>query len=177
MKGSTGYSLYFNRHVPIQIATDSSRKIIACSRVTDSPQGTTIGVWSDTCSDFAAKGWASKDDCLKDGRWHHVYTNDKDGKGDSDDFQRIADYIHQGAIVRVGVPPQLGHDALSEICTSTARQYDKLVCLGAARGGVPDWMTPKVSATGGVVFFSDGRLVYDYPSSFVRVDMKWYVKF
>lgn len=179
MKGSTGYGLHFSRSIPLQIATDNNKKIESCSRITDNPQGTTVGIWSDNCSDFAAKGWASKDSCVKDGRWHHVYTNDDNGIGKSEDFEKIVDYIHQGAVVRVGIPPEtgLGHDALSELCVSTARQYGKLVCLGGARGGVPDWHKPEVSGVGGVVFFSDGRLVYNYPSSVVRVSMKWYVKF
>lgn len=57
LKGNTGYNLYFNRSVPLQIATDASGTITACARASEVVHGTTQGVWSDTCNDFAAKGW------------------------------------------------------------------------------------------------------------------------
>lgn len=46
------------------------------------------GLYSETCTDFSARGWATQDDCLHDGRWHKVY--DQTGTGSIADVKTHA---------------------------------------------------------------------------------------
>lgn len=180
LKGNTGYNLYFNRSVPLQIATDTTGNITACARAAEVVHGTTQGVWSDTCNDFAAKGWPTKDACIKDGRWHRLYSHNSNGIPTFGTMNGLVNYINEGAEVKIGIPAGsflATADGYFEKCTSTIRDNGKLLCLGTARMGVPDWDTPIIRGVFGVVFFSTGLLVYDAPSTSVRVSLDWYVKF
>ncbi len=180
LKGNTGYGLYFNRSIPLQIATDMAGKITDCSRAAEVVHGTTQGVWSETCDDFAAKGWPAKDSCLKDGRWHKVYSHTSTGTPTYGSMSALIKDIDEGADVKVSIPAGgfVGTaDAHSERCVSTIRDNGMLLCLGSARLGVTDWVTPVSDATGGVVYYSTGRLIYHAPSTVVNVPLNWHVKF
>lgn len=180
LKGNTGYNLYFNRSIPLQIATDSARNITACSRASEVVHGTTQGVWSDNCSDFAAKGWPSKEACMKDGRWHLVYSHSATGAATYGTLSSLIQLIEQGPEVKVAIPagawaPNI--DGHYEHCISTIRLDTKLACLTTAREAIPDWNTPVIKGVPGVVYFSTGMLVYREPSDKVNVPLSWYVKF
>jgi hypothetical protein len=180
LKGNTGYNLYFNRSIPLQIATDTSGNITACSRASEVVHGSQQGVWSDNCNDFAAKGWPSKDACLKDGRWHLAYSHNASGTPTLGNINTLIGYIEEGAEVKVRLPAggfAPGIDGFYESCVSTIRNAGKLACLSSSRQAVPDWNTPVIKEVGGVVYFSNGMLVYKEPSDMVRVPMQWYVKF
>lgn len=180
LKGNTGYSLYFNRNIPLQIATDAAGNISACSRASEVVHGTTVGVWSDTCADFASKGWPSKDACLKDGRWHMAYSHTATGAPTYGTLNGLIALIEQGPEVKVRLPAggfAPGIDGFYESCVSTIRNAGKLACLSSSREGIPDWNTPIMKGISGVVYFSTGQLVYREPSDSVKVPMQWWVKF
>lgn len=180
LKGNTGYNLYFNRSIPLQIATDAARNITACSRASEVVHGTTVGVWSDNCNDFAAKGWPSKDACMKDGRWHLAYSHTASGAPTLGTLNGLIALIEQGPEVKVRLPAggfAPGIDGFYESCVSTIRNAGKLACLSNSRQGIPDWNTPVMKGISGVVYFSTGQLVYREPSDSVQVPMQWWVKF
>ena len=180
LKGSTGYNLYFNRSIPLQIATDPGGNITACSRASEVAHGSQQGVWSENCADFAAKGWPSKDACMKDGRWHMAYSHTAGGAPTFSNVNTLIGYIEEGAQVKVRLPPggfAPGIDGFYESCVSTIRYSGKLACLSSSRVGIPDWNTPVIAGIGGGVYFTTGMLVYKEPSSSVNAPMQWYVKF
>ena len=102
-KGDTGLSLYFNRKVPIIISTNLTNNITNCTRVASSLTGPRKGVYSKTCNDFAAMGWASKMACLQDGKWHHVFSNDEAGLPSFGAVANFANYIQEGADAKVSI--------------------------------------------------------------------------
>ncbi len=55
------------------------------------------GLYSETCTDFATRGWASESDCLHDGRWHQVYDRNT-GAGS---VAAIRTHVDAGASLRV----------------------------------------------------------------------------
>ncbi len=178
LKGNTGYNLNFNRSIPLQIATDPGGKITACSRASEVVHGTTQGAWSDTCTDFAAKGWPSKDACLKDGRWHLVFQNTSTGAITRGSLSEMEGFSSQGAIFRIQAPPgSYGFGANHELCQSFAVHGSDMVCIGGARTGVPDWTQKTIGSVSAAVWFSNGKLVIEAPNTHVYVGMDWYAKF
>lgn len=164
LKGNTGYNLYFNRSIPLHIATDMTGKITACGRAAEVAHGTTQGVWSETCADFAAKGWPSKDACLKDGRWHKVFENSAGGGVIFGSRIAVRDLVREGAQVgvSVGVPnPYFG--ASFDLCASIVVSNDttsNLECLTHVRSGGGDWDTSTAGASrDNAGYFSDGTVV------------------
>lgn len=65
------------------------------------------GSYSEKCDDYAAKGWSSKEECLKDGGWHLVVEVPAGGgtptTGSVDDLYR---HIEAGTDVKVIIPEQ-----------------------------------------------------------------------
>ena len=57
----------------------------------------TTGLYSETCTDFASRGWASSSDCLHDGRWHLAY----DRATGAGSVAGVRAHIEEGASVRV----------------------------------------------------------------------------
>jgi hypothetical protein len=55
------------------------------------------GLYSETCTDFAARGWASLFDCQHDGRWHKVYDRTTGAGAIAD----IRTHVDAGASLRV----------------------------------------------------------------------------
>ncbi len=63
---------------------------------------TNRGVRSVNCDDYALKGWASRSDCLQDGRWHEAYRH----LGGTVQYGTVAElkaHVHAGADVKVTV--------------------------------------------------------------------------
>lgn len=131
-KSKSGTGIVFNRQVPIHISTDTAGRLVSCSRMSEPTQGTSQGVYSRTCLDFAAKGWPSKEACLQDGRWHLVYGN---GAGGGTNFGRIKDLedaIEEGAEIKA----LYNNKKNSEICQSVYRSdigSRPIYCLGGVR--------------------------------------------
>lgn len=70
------------------------------------------------CTAYAANGWSSKNECLYDGRWHKVQSNDSGGaKPNSDLYSAVA----AGASIKVVIPSNnylpLGQAACGNIFT------------------------------------------------------------
>ncbi len=102
--------------------------------------------FSEKCDDYAAIGFASKDDCLKDGSWHLVVETPQGGGspivGSVDELQR---HVDAGTDVKVIVPEQRlysGGSALSitysgnEECQQVYRSQSgnrPIYCLTSAR--------------------------------------------
>lgn len=58
------------------------------------------GCYSLTCNTWDSSGFSSKDDCLKDGRWHLVYQNDEDGNALGGSLEALKAYAMMGAEVK-----------------------------------------------------------------------------
>lgn len=58
------------------------------------------GCYSLTCNTWASSGFASKDECIKDGRWHLVYQNDESGNAVGGSLEALKTYVMMGAEVR-----------------------------------------------------------------------------
>lgn len=69
-------------------------------------EGTGGGDYSEKCDDYAAKGWASKEDCLKDGNWHLVVVVPPGGTPTPDSVDDLTKYIEEGTDVKVIIPEQ-----------------------------------------------------------------------
>ncbi|HEY1079864.1 MAG TPA: hypothetical protein VGE46_07195 [Bdellovibrio sp.] len=71
--------------------------------------GTTGGEvgYSETCDDYASAGWASKEDCLKDGEWHLVIEVPAGGGAPTiGSIEEINRHVQAGTDVKVIIPEQ-----------------------------------------------------------------------
>lgn len=151
---------------------------MSCGRLSEPSQGTTEGVWSFSCDDFASKGWPSKDACIKDGRWHLVFQVTAGGSVTKGSLEEMISLSNQGGSFRVQIPAgTLGFRAGYDFCSGLAVVGNDMACLISARPGVPDWNAKTISSPGAVVYFSNGKLVYNAPNENVYVPIDWFVKF
>ncbi len=181
LEGGSGYSKNFNRTVPIHLATDSLGSIVSCSRMSQPTQGTVVGVWSETCVDFASKGWPSKDACLKDGRWHRVYSNTIAGAVSFGALSNLATAIQEGAQVKVRVADgSLGFTNSYDMCASMSGHEavpGALACLVGSRPGIPNWALKNAGNPQAVVYYTNGKLVYAAPDAHVYLGLHWYIRY
>lgn len=178
LKGNTGYNLNFKRTIPLNIATNSAKKIVSCGRLSEPSQGTTEGIWSLTCDDFAAKGWPTRDACIKDGRWHLIFQATAGGSITRGSLEEMITLANEGGMFRIQVQPgTLGFRAGYDLCSGLAVIGNDIACLVTARSGVPDWNTKHISPPVSVVYFSNGKLVFGAPNDNVFVPLDWFVKF
>lgn len=114
----------------------------------NSGDGSGGGTYSEKCDDFAAKGWSSKEECLKDGNWHVVVEVPAGGgvptTGSVDELER---HVQAGTDVKVIIPEQalfLNGSALNitmsgnEECQQVYRSQAgsrPIYCLTTARFG------------------------------------------
>lgn len=83
----------------------AKEQLIVCLKMSgsDSPvwqAATNTRRFSLTCEDWSASGFASKDACVMDGRWHLVYQNDENGGATGGSFEDLKRYAEQGADVK-----------------------------------------------------------------------------
>ena len=176
LKANNGFKISMQRTIPIHISTDSSKKITHCSRVAEPSQGTEIGVWSKTCDDFSAKGWPTKESCLKDGRWHVVYEVESSGSITRGSVSQLTDLINDGAALRVRYF-LTGVDGTYDLCTGAASYNGDVACLISQRPGVPDWINKTISSDNPVVYFSNGKVVYNASNANMMAKLEWWAKF
>lgn len=81
------------------------QNLIVCLKL----QGSETPIWqaatssrrySLTCEDWSASGFASKDTCIMDGRWHLVYQNDASGKAAGGSLEDLKRYAEMGADIK-----------------------------------------------------------------------------
>lgn len=179
MNADTGKLTTLSRAINLILRTDGSGNIKTCSRVNaHSVDSFEPGDFSVTCYDFLAKGWSSRDDCLKDGRWHLVYSIDNNGDtliGSSGEF---LSYIRAGAVAKVGVKEDsVDKYELCQVINRNLSKQDELSCITSTRTNENKWIgsTRRVRGIDGVVYMNDGN-------SYTRTETKknatnWYIKF
>lgn len=152
------------------------------------------GSYSMKCDDYAAVGFASKDDCVKDGRWHVVYENDTASRAVYGSVDILHGHIIAGADVKVIAANQqlylngspLGIYAnLNEKCQQVYRSNSgarPIYCLSPVRFANEDINSV---SHGSARYGSDGRVVCNAMKSTPGgnacttdpVALKWLVKY
>lgn len=191
-KASTGYNAYFSRKVPLSITTDSSNKINSCSRSLQPSMGPVQGIFSVDCSDFSAKGWASKNQCLQDGKWHKVFVNDSAGNATFGSVDDLDSHVNQGAAVRIGIVKGfVGWDSSYSLCNEYGRYsggnnptHAGFCMVGSSTGSEAPFnledkiskLAGKTALTTGVVFLES---TYSSPSNpfGARIPFEWWIKY
>lgn len=150
--------------------------------------------FSEKCDDYAAIGFASKEDCLKDGSWHLVVETPQGGGspivGSVDELQR---HIEAGTDVKVIVPEQrlyAGGSALSilysgnEECQQVYRSQSgnrPIYCLTTARfTGESNAETAHGSArfgTDGSLYCNSTRTAGNGCGGLNPLTYKWYIRY
>jgi hypothetical protein len=142
-------------------------------------------VYSETCADWATKGWSSKGDCLHDGRWHRVLSNSPLGAATFGSVADVAAHIRDGSDVRV-----YAHTAdFSIFCNDVSLALGMVVCSDPLHHGVWDIAADTGHHLGSSVLYSDGRIIYAYTadaytknlrlssSLLARVAMDWFIRY
>ncbi len=182
VKGKSGININMVRTVPLHISTDTSGKIINCSRLSEPTQGASQGIYSSTCVDFAAKGWPSKQACYEDGRWHLVYENSASGGALFGKFEDLEKVIGEAVDVKV-TGPGVTATSRNEICQQVYRSSytTTIYCLSGVRfaGEAP----PFIGASS-ARFGTDGSIYcngVDKPNvnscGGITVGTRWYIKY
>lgn len=178
-----GDGIVLSRAISLFMQTDTTGSITSCSRALQNPIDSARGIYSETCTDFAAKGWSSKQTCLQDGRWHRVYSTNASGGVAFGTLNDLTNHIDGGAEARIGVPPgTLGFSGFSDLCSSTARMSAKLVCLTHFRAGVPDWASESLSEPSALSYYTNGHLLLGGnattgSANIVTLPMHWWIKY
>jgi type II secretory pathway pseudopilin PulG len=195
-KANTGYNAYFTRKIALNVSTDSSSKIASCSRSLQPSIGPSQGVFSENCTDFAAKGWASKDQCLQDGRWHIVYSNDASGNSSFGSTNDIDANVQKGASLKVSIKPGFaGWDASYYSCIEYGRYtgannptHAGLCIIGPSTGSEPlgagyynletkiSPLVGKTFLTTGVVFLQSTYNTASDPLG-TKIPMDWWIRY
>ncbi len=179
---------------------DDKQNIIACLKTGDTTPGANVSEWkamtmaadkgySLTCTDWKAKRFSSKDDCIMDGRWHLVYANDAAGNTTYGSLQDLKTYGYDyGAEVknadeegthycqtfsyRSGVANCMdGARIAGQVFSTTMSSNDGTINIGAAtrRSDGVRLAANVVRSTNGLAEASNGRP----PNSL----FKWYIRF
>lgn len=180
-KSQSGLTSVFQRSIPIYMNLDTNKKITTCSKALEPTQGIATGLFSTNCDDFAAKGWATKLQCMQDGKWHLAYSHNDSGAATYGAKSEFINHISAGAEVKVVFPTSIfraGYETCTSVAVNADPVGDTIACMSASRAGVNPWY-PSYNKTpvNAVVYFSNGRLVYDGTSTAVNVPMDWYVRY
>lgn len=110
---------YFIRSVPFHITLDAaSDQLVSCGKgtlATNLATGVILGSYSQSCSDFVAKGWPNKRSCITDGRWHLLQTTTASSSNANADLDTA---ITKGADIMIGFTYAVG-DATLRKCTQS----------------------------------------------------------
>lgn len=171
---------YF-RQIPVFISTDTSNNLQSCGKYSQPAHGTTQGVYSSDCQDFASKGWSSKMDCLQDGRWHLSYAHSDSGAVIFGAKSELINHIRNGASIKVSFPPgTYSFAAGAENCTSIVGEEvsGNIACMGNHRRGVATWPSPSMVTPPdqAAVYFSSGR-VYVPGVGYLNAPINWHVQY
>ena len=118
----------------------------------------TTGLYSETCSDFATRGWASESDCLHDGRWHRVYASNPTLGSTT----ALREHVSAGADVRVVTnvnPTAWECQGISFMDRNWGDSTSKVVChSGGTSHPGPHNQTTSGSYRSHYDLWSDGRI-------------------
>lgn len=133
--------------------------------------------YSKDCVNWAAMGWQSQSECLKDGRWHLVFANNSSGNPILGTVADLKIHVLDGAEVKItSVNPFI---LFGEICISAAIVVTSpgvIECLGAVRfSGTGGAGSVRVKTNGAVYCADLASPGADGCGVTVAVD--WYVKY
>lgn len=180
-----GYFNRMDRSVALFVTTDEAGNVNGCSRLNyQTFSGKGKGEFSKTCDDFAAKGWPSKETCLRDGRWHLVYTSRVGGGtplyGSAVEF---AQYVIEGAdshIIAFKTPNNmLGSYRCQGIEVRSAANMDSFACHEPYRIEMKDWdkLPTSFMSLHGASWFNKGYTNKPGVSLPEPIGAEWYVRF
>lgn len=182
---NTGYFNHIERSISLFVTTNSAGLINGCSRLNyQTFSGKGSGEFSKTCDDFAAKGWPSKETCLRDGRWHLVYVNQA---GSSDSLYgsaiEFAQYVIEGADSHIiGLTPEgsmTGSHRCQGIEVRSAANRSSFACHEPYRIEMIDWERKPTSfkSLHGATWFNSGYTNKPGWGSPEPIGVEWYVRF
>lgn len=181
-KGASGMVSHFSRSTSLFIDTDAASKIVGCSRNFASSLPS-IGLYSKDCTDYATKGWGSKDQCLQDGKWHLVYSSTAAGVASFGVLNDLVTHVDAGASVKVMHPPgTLGLRAVGDTCAATTYVISDgiFLCIPSFRFGVPSFPAKTGEPQTGL-YYSDGVIVLMNNSTTeafrFNAPMDWFIKY
>jgi len=105
--------------------------------------------YSANCLDWQARGWASQDNCLTDGRWHRVFTNAADGSVLSGTIADLTSHIQAGVDVQIVFGASVRNCSLTYVNAGVARCLTPVGFAGEA---------PAFVTFGAARFSSDGTI-------------------
>lgn len=179
----TGKNVVFERSVPVILSTDSNRNIVYCGRLQKKDyREEIIKEYTADCADYSARGWPSKEDCMKDGRWHIVFQQNAGQHLPRKYKDEFLNHIANGAEARVGIRDSDGviiaYESCNHISTDSTNHPNMILCLTGARSGVNNWETHNSQKLrGGVVYFNDGSAHAPGWSAVRSMGLVWYVKY
>lgn len=138
---------------------DDKQNIIACL-VTGNVAPENVQEWKSmtagsrtryslTCDDWKKIGWGSKDECIKDGRWHLVYVNNNSGGSAYGNISNLVDYANSGADVKSNTSGSVGG---SHLCSSIAWKDGVLACMDTISADASDLFVTSAGPNDGTVF-------------------------
>lgn len=192
-QGRSGYSSIVEKSIPLQFSVDANDKVVYCARPhLDEIIEVQPKRYSLTCNDYISAGWSNRSECLKDGRWHKVYSVPASTSSGIaiGSFDELAKLIQDGASVRTSITGTF-FGITYENCFVVSLNFDlkKAFCAGGARSGVGNWISKVASpslmqddggvTTGGVGYFSDGYLDFnsDNFNDLFPAGTDWFIKF